>query len=60
MDAHEWYDNYYCEKCKQRVHENHNIPKHECKLKKFNWFERFALKYIEKTEHALKHKYGKA
>ena len=30
MKADEWYDNYYCKKCKKRVHENHNIPKHKC------------------------------
>ena len=30
MQAHEWYDNYYCKKCKREVHENHNIPKHIC------------------------------
>ena len=31
MEVHEWYDNYYCDKCKKYVHENHNLPKHDCK-----------------------------
>ena len=30
MDEYEWYDNYYCTKCNKVVHENHNIPKHDC------------------------------
>jgi len=36
MEAHEWYDNYFCKKCKKQVHENHNIPKHDCVIDKYN------------------------
>ena len=31
MNAYEWYDNYFCKKCKKQVHESHNTPKHNCK-----------------------------
>ena len=30
MNWYEWYDNYFCKKCGKQVHENHNIPKHDC------------------------------
>lgn len=33
MNEYEWYDNYVCKKCKKKVHESHNTPKHECKRK---------------------------
>ena len=30
MNIQEWYDNFYCPKCKQIVHESWIYPKHEC------------------------------